>query len=145
MKVGDNDTVTFWMALGFILGVRLAFYITEICCDILSFRLVGRRAAIAEMVAALRNDKYPMREYAEDDPDSYLYRITENPHGEYSDITVERARNLTSILNSLGWMGILREARTHAVMREALQIYTPPSSARYQLGVPRDQTQREKE
>jgi hypothetical protein len=122
----DTD-LSFWTALGVLLGVRLIFGIIEMVGGILAWRLHGRDLAVNNFLRVLRENKFPPRHDKREDILAYLSCIQE---GFGVDGALKStAREMEALLVMCEGMGILAGARMYSASEAALEIYSPRVNA----------------
>lgn len=119
--------VTFWPALGWLLGVRLIFAIVETLGGVLAWRVYGRGKAVDGMLQFLRANKFPKRRWRYDDFMDYLSSI-EKDDASPRELR-SSAREMQTLLGLYENVGILPGMRMHSASEAALEIYSPKAEA----------------
>jgi hypothetical protein len=122
----------FWIALGVLLGVRFFFSVIETLGSALAWRIYGRRHSVRTTVQFLIANKFPMRKYAWDNGENYLFRFRDKRElPEVSEETRGAARQLAGILDFLDEVTMVYAWRARDAFELALNIYAPPEKALY--------------
>jgi hypothetical protein len=127
MALTDGRAKTFWYALGALLAVRLFFSIIEGLGGILSWRIYGRRFAVQRALAVLGANNFPKRKYAEEDFQTYLDAIKDDP--ECQESVRKGANEIQLVLSAFERFGILLGMRMHSASEVAFDVYSPKSEA----------------
>ena len=121
---GMND---FWKTLGFIFAVRAFFGMIETIGGILAWRIYGKKKMVHKFVKFLRNNNFPMREYAHDDLGNYLARLDDEE--KYNQAIRHRANEVSRSRELAESMGIFPSMRYESAWDAALEIYSPKERA----------------
>lgn len=122
-----DASVSFWIALGVLLGVRLMFAIVELLGSVLAWRLHGRTIAVNNALRLFRENQFPPRQYRHDDLSSYLFRIKGD--GNIGPELRRTAKEFEAVLEIFDNMGILTGWRMRSAAEAALDIYAPRAYA----------------
>jgi hypothetical protein len=143
-KVIDGGKQEFFWTLGILIALRLAYLTMEFVIGIVVWRVYGRRVAVNNFVAIMREGKLPKRVYCTDDTSSYLTRIINAPNaytceykaGQVTPEIKKVAAELATILSTVrGEHGIVAEARTRDAMKRALEIHSPGEASPQYVGL----------
>ena len=123
----DGTAKQFFVGLGVLFAVRIAFEFIDFLGHGLAWHLNGKSATVQAYAEQLATCAFPMRLHKEEKADDYLFRVRHEP-----GIPTE-ARNLAlsidSALVTAESLSFTVPSRMRAAWHAALEVYSPPESA----------------
>lgn len=122
-----DEALSFWIALGVLVGIRAFFGIVETVGRVLAWRLHGRGKAIEGILEILRANQFPKRKFRDDDFLDYLAGV-ENDDTVRPELR-STAREMHSLIAVSETVGMLAGWRTLSASEAALELYSPKAQA----------------
>jgi hypothetical protein len=112
----------FWRVLGSLLVVRIFFSIIESVGSYLAWRFFVRQQMVARLVGIFQANRFPAKQYSEDDFADYCARLFEDqPRKQLTYL--EYAQEIQSFLLVQEKRGIIDGLRVHSVVDAAFSQY----------------------
>ena len=118
-----EPSLSFWVILGALFGVRLIFAATETLAGMLAWRLHGRTNAVRYGLSIFREHTFPPRLRGDEDVSLYLSRIEADK--QFASATRRVARELLQAQIVSEQFGILGGRRRLSAFNAALESYSP--------------------
>jgi hypothetical protein len=128
-KIDDGHFISFWGAVGLLVGLRLFFGLIEWLGGMIQWRLLGKKVLIEWYLDYFRSHGFPECEHNDYNVLSYLGRIQDGGSPRYSVELQRAATMLSGQLALLEDMGIIIGMRHMAAANEALNNFLPKSNA----------------